>query len=664
MKSRGNGADVSQRQPAVQRKYEPVRAPPGLATARHSVLQAAIDQSPRMMAQRRALQEAFGVAFQRQTGGLEYETSKQARIASVAQRKQAADEDGLFSQGRFAPAGASTVELQTQAEVAGEASELPLQALVAESSGSSPPFAASPADNAAPVNETGMPDQLKAGIESLSGMDLSDVRIHRNSNRPAALNALAYAQGNHIHLGPAQEQHLPHEAWHVVQQRQGRVRETRQMAGVGVNDDVGLEREADVMGARATNTAAGLDPGEQPTLLPLPSNADSVLGQTAPAQRRVGFEFEMGDIRTEHWGLLEGWHDHAKGAVMSQLQGYRLTADEGAGNSQLEVIIDPIDETDPVAVNNLVAVTAPAVVNTIGSIATAAFNAWIAANQIPGLNGSGWDRYYSQSNGPAGIMGQLQMTGGIAINKLHDHVTGAQATNYLATLNPVVDQDDATAFNTLNAYTNGPIALTATGIVNGIGAFAALTLAERQQIAAIAGLMATVPINMRIIGAIPYVKAAAGSMLMRTDFARTMMALSPAAKNALTPALMLQVVLATINAHVPAGGIVGANAVIPPGAPLPGGTPPLNQLSIAAWITGVVPRSGILWGHWQGRDQLTKQHFPAGQAERAEMESMGGYGNRVDPGNKPIIEFRSLGGVFVPDLTGQLTRMLAFLIHP
>jgi hypothetical protein len=261
-------------------------------------------------------------------------------------------------------------------------------------------------------------------------------------------------------------------------------------------------------------------------------------------------------------------------------------------------------------------------------------------------------------------MGQLQMTGGIAMNKLHDHVTGAQANNYLATLNPVVNQDDATAFNTLNVYTAGPIAATATGIVNGIGAFAALTVAERQQIAAVAALMATFPINMRLGGAIPYPKAAAGPLLMRTDFARTMMALSPATKNALTPALMLQVVLPTINAHVAAGGVVGADPVIPVGAPLPAGTPALNQLSIDAWVTGVVPRAGYFVGHWQGRDQLTKQHFPGGRAERAQMESMGGYGNRVDPGDKPIIEFRSLAGVFVPDLTGQLTRLLAFLIHP
>jgi hypothetical protein len=106
----------------------------------------------------------------------------------------------------------------------------------------------------------GLPGDLQAGIASLSGMDVSDVQVHRNSDKPAQLNALAYAQGNDIHLAPGQEQHLPHEAWHVVQQRQGRVEPTMQMAGVGVNDDASLEEEADRMGAQALQ-GAGLETG-------------------------------------------------------------------------------------------------------------------------------------------------------------------------------------------------------------------------------------------------------------------------------------------------------------------------------------------------------------------------------------------------------------------
>jgi hypothetical protein len=101
-------------------------------------------------------------------------------------------------------------------------------------------------------NKTGLPDNLKAGIESLSGLALDDVRVHYNSDKPAGLQALAYTQGTEIHVGPGQERHLPHEAWHVVQQAQGRVRPTMQMKdGMPVNDDQGLEYEADVMGAKA-----------------------------------------------------------------------------------------------------------------------------------------------------------------------------------------------------------------------------------------------------------------------------------------------------------------------------------------------------------------------------------------------------------------------------
>jgi hypothetical protein len=94
-------------------------------------------------------------------------------------------------------------------------------------------------------NKTGLPDKLKAGVEALSGYRLDDVRVHYNSDKPIQLNALAYAQGTDIHIGPGQEKHLPHEAWHVVQQKQGRVRATININGdVSVNNNKELEREA------------------------------------------------------------------------------------------------------------------------------------------------------------------------------------------------------------------------------------------------------------------------------------------------------------------------------------------------------------------------------------------------------------------------------------
>jgi hypothetical protein len=105
-------------------------------------------------------------------------------------------------------------------------------------------------------NRTGLPDQLKAGVEAISGMQMDAVRVHYDSPRPAQLQALAFTQGTDIHVAPGQERHVPHEAWHVVQQAQGRVRPTLQLqGGVPVNDDPTLEREADVMGGRSSRHA-------------------------------------------------------------------------------------------------------------------------------------------------------------------------------------------------------------------------------------------------------------------------------------------------------------------------------------------------------------------------------------------------------------------------
>ena len=100
-------------------------------------------------------------------------------------------------------------------------------------------------------NNTGMPDNLKSGIENLSGFSMDDVRVHYNSSKPATVQALAYTQGTDIHVAPGQEKHLPHEAWHVAQQMAGRVSPTTNINGMPVNDNVALEHEADVMGEKA-----------------------------------------------------------------------------------------------------------------------------------------------------------------------------------------------------------------------------------------------------------------------------------------------------------------------------------------------------------------------------------------------------------------------------
>lgn len=143
-----------------------------------------------------------------------------------------------------------------------------------------------PADAPQP-NHTGLPDRLKSGVEQLSGMSLDHVKVHYNSAQPAQLNALAYAQGGDIHVAPGKEQHLPHEAWHVVQQAQGRVKPTLQMKpGVAVNDDAGLEQEADAMGAAAL--LQRVDDGAQSAPAPrLAANGGAVSQLTRGKRQRI-----------------------------------------------------------------------------------------------------------------------------------------------------------------------------------------------------------------------------------------------------------------------------------------------------------------------------------------------------------------------------------------
>ena len=117
------------------------------------------------------------------------------------------------------------------------------------------------------ANKTGLPDNLKSGVENLSGYSMDDVKVHYNSPKPAQLQALAYTQGTEIHVGSGQERYLPHEAWHVVQQKQGLVQPTTQMKDIAINDDASLENEADIMGARAQNMphdSSNLVPPAQP----------------------------------------------------------------------------------------------------------------------------------------------------------------------------------------------------------------------------------------------------------------------------------------------------------------------------------------------------------------------------------------------------------------
>ena len=157
--------------------------------------------------------------------------------------------------------------------------------------------------------------------------------VHPNSTEPSKVGAHAYASRNAIYLAPGQERRLAHEAWHLIQQRQGRVAVTARVAGMAVNDDPRLESEADRMGERALGLGGassisdlgvrgvGLGPGDAP------------YGQSwgsAVVQRDI---IRNANGKLEKQGRVSG-HDAA--ANKQALSGLIATRAAAGGNNDVE----------------------------------------------------------------------------------------------------------------------------------------------------------------------------------------------------------------------------------------------------------------------------------------------------------------------------------------
>lgn len=145
-----------------------------------------------------------------------------------------------------------------------------------------------------PNNIESLPSPLRAGVETMSGVRMHGVRVHYNSSKPAKLRAKAYSQGNDIYVAPGQNKYLSHEAWHVVQQRQGRVRPTTRLNGVPINDNPRLEKEASQKGAQAERLGSSRRNCDSS----IGSENSGYSGSSAPssagvAQRATGFELEV-----------------------------------------------------------------------------------------------------------------------------------------------------------------------------------------------------------------------------------------------------------------------------------------------------------------------------------------------------------------------------------
>ncbi|MEJ8546930.1 DUF4157 domain-containing protein [Brevibacillus borstelensis] len=104
-----------------------------------------------------------------------------------------------------------------------------------------------------------LPDAVQTKMEHAFHSDFSQVQVFPHSTVAENIGAVAFAQGNDIHFAPGAyrpdtksgQKLLGHELTHVVQQREGRVKPNLPGSDLPINDDPGLEREADLRGLQA-----------------------------------------------------------------------------------------------------------------------------------------------------------------------------------------------------------------------------------------------------------------------------------------------------------------------------------------------------------------------------------------------------------------------------
>jgi hypothetical protein len=562
-------------------------------------------------------------------------------------------------------------------------------------------------------------------MEAAFGTSFDGVRVHVG-NEASALGASAFTCGSKIFFAPGQynpltqqgQRLLGHELAHVVQQRAGRVSNPFG-GGLALVQDRSLEAEAERMSLRASAVQLAAPPVRdkaaiqravpakvmpdrpaarrlstlliQAKLVPGAGNGNRrgpmgvsirvgplAGGRPRPAipsggtiQRKVGFEFEIDAIRTQYWQWFGNywmpdrkWVAHQKGSVIARRTGYDITSDEaGANQSRLEIIIKPIDETSTSEVNTLLTQTVPDIVNVIDSIAEKSYNKWSQADQIPKLNGSSYHRFKSSGSEASDVNGQLQLTAGVALKRLPKFLSGEQAEDYLGTLDTKIEANQGmyTVLGNYLADQAGPFWKQARQEIDNHNAFNGLTLKQRDQLAAVVDLMATIPLNARSTE-LDYPKAAAGNLLARTDFSAILAALPDPVKAVLTPSNMRTLVLDTMSVALKKT-VLGTEHVFPTTTQFPVDAPKFANLTLNQWIGSVVPTPGKWWGYWQGKDYLTKKNFPGTKKQKHWIESLGGYGSKFDPGNKPIFEFRTLHKVNTGDLGDVLERLIGYLNH-
>ena len=189
----------------------------------------------------------------------------------------------------------------------------------------------------APEPKSRLPQALQNSLEKISGVSLSDVEVHKNSDKPQQLGAYAYTQGKDIYIAPGQDEYLPHEGWHAVQQRQGRVPPTLQMkSGLAINQDHKLEKEADIMGGKAEKESSNGEIQIEENPREVSNSANNNITQMA-AEKKLQAKRKIRLWEPNSRAVAEVDADNTQTIELLKRNGYKESSESERGNWVLKV---------------------------------------------------------------------------------------------------------------------------------------------------------------------------------------------------------------------------------------------------------------------------------------------------------------------------------------
>lgn len=506
-----------------------------------------------------------------------------------------------------------------------------------------------------------LPPPVRQKMESFFNASFADVRVHVGA-QASAIGALAFTHGSNLYFAPGQynpgtpqgQQLLGHELAHVLQQRSGKTRNPFG-SGVAVVQDRALETEAERLGTAAA--AHHIDQATpQETRRHKPAAASHAAVKQPVVMRKVGFEFELGQIKTEKntsWLLNDNsWTAHSRGEVIVKKTGYDITADIYEHGSQIEFILHAVDENTASgrqaivnAANSVMAdIQALTNQNNIGE--------WVRADRLPRINGSRWHRFKSDATYNQ-IAGQLQMTAGVKIDRLRAVVSGAateNAGNFVKT-------------NTLGNYRqphSQPMSQEALAATTHY--FPAFGQRQREILASVITLVAQVPLTSRASA-----PGYQGTYTAKTDFSKILKEAAAEIGRPIDQQAYVNAVLRTINhalqnslSNYQGGNLTQHDRVFANNY-VSGGVAMNNAPTLGLWLRSMVPTQGYAYGWWQGTDLMTPQHYPGDEQQRGEMRAFGRFGSKTDSGGKVIIEWRNLQVCYPQDLATVVAGMVDYV---